>query len=272
MQSPNPLGDFSIERNALAPTMPTVPVAKHRGCFLSLSRGLQRLHENMAVRTKAVPRTAEAYPAFGRALSDTEVADFLPPERFITIDIPDEGQDNIKSKYPSNSLVDSDTPEQIASRKVHNLNVVDIDEDALETFKKVIADSTTELTSFLCDDIIAPFIAIDNATAIATATARDGLGVNAVIDTSFISAYEELAKLAAIDKLATRLNLSESTRQTYMVELSRLFAARSVEVIDKKTKSDFYSSILRNLQAQVGTSSPGIDKNPMALVKTRNKN
>lgn len=247
MHSHNPLGIMTKEDRDIKPTR-TIIYTKNKSAFKKLTK-ISRI----ALHKPSLP--------LGRALNPDELEQI-----YSTFIIPDdEGEE-----YSGPNYAKDPPPEKDAADRFEFDNVVEISDAEVKAIVDKIAETTTQTSDILYNQILVPVIAFDNARSIAQAVMRDNLNIKGKIDASVGAALDSISKLALISNWLKNMDaIPPEVKANYLATLSDLLAQNTIVEMNKHSRSDAYSAVLQSLVSKKSEGDVDADSKPMAALRKR---
>lgn len=259
MRSLNPLGFMPSDDNDIKPTR-TIRFTKSKKAFKKLTK----ISRKRFIK-ESVP--------LGRALNPDELEQM---HLYSVFDIPDDAVVDPDAPAEPNFHKDppkrSKAPEDDAMSRFEFDNVVEVSDAKVKSILNTISEMTEETSDVLYNEILAPFVAFDNARGIVQAVMRDNLGIKGKIDNSVSVALDDISKLALVScVMGQMVSIDDTVKQNYLITLSDLLAANTVEQMKKNNKAEAYSAVLQSLVSKQTQGDVDADKKPMAALRSRSK-
>ena len=178
----------------------------------------------------------------------------------------------VTTTYIPDYLIDRmQEPEKIAEKQLDIDNLVDVDEHVLDVLKTSSIELTDELKHLLLNEGAAMLISFDDASSYTEVVLRDGMGIEVDIDSSITHGIGQLMRLNVLHSCISRLSLPQHLKDRFLNTLTHKLAEEAFNSMQKASKSEKYSTMLKNLQARInGKYSENVGNvTPVGVVKRR---
>lgn len=143
------------------------------------------------------------------------------------------------------------SPERDAETRFPVENLVSYEKEDIERVEAMAEAATSDIQKRLLEEGAALLMSYDDASSFAEAVLRDGLGITVEIDSSVSEAISHMMRLNMISAYMERMSIPRSLKTRYLHVLTDKIAEDTHSAIQKKTTSEKYNAVLKNLQARV---------------------
>lgn len=150
-------------------------------------------------------------------------------------------------------------------------NLVDIPIETLKRLTSTNKQLTKEVSDIILQQGSSALISFDAACAYAETTLRDGLRIQAKIDSDVTIALNGLLKLSIINKYLSTFDLPSDVRSSYLSKLTELVVTQNHEDMRKYVNGQRHSTVLNALAGRVATTNQqaNTDKSSIGVGKGR---